>query len=102
MKNTTTIIPPKAIDIVKRGGRRPSERFQPEKLHASVQAALLSAKTPIGEATTTAFAVTNAVILWLELKPEVTSHDLRRIASTHLTTYHPEAAYIYKHHQLIV
>ena len=93
---------PKAIDIVKRGGRRPSETFDPEKLHASIRAALLSTKAPVGEANMTALAVTDTVILWLSDHPEVTSDDLRRIASDRLTVYHPEAAYIYKHHQLIL
>lgn len=101
MKNTTTSIP-KAIDIVKRGGYRPSETFDPEKLHTSIRAALLSTKTPVGEANMTALAVTDTVIIWLTDRPEVTSDDLRRIASDRLTTFHPEAAYIYKHHQLIL
>lgn len=91
-----------AIDIVKRAGKRPTESFDPKKLHASVRAACLSVRTPEGEADMTAWAVTDAVIVWLELRPEVTSDDLRRVASRHLTTYHPEAAYIYEQHQTII
>lgn len=93
---------PKAIDIVKRAGHRPSERFDPAKLHSSIHAALLSVRSPEGEADMTANAVTDAVILWLETKPEVTSHDLRRVASGHLKKYHPEAAYLYEQHRTII
>lgn len=102
MKNTITTTSPKAIDIVKRGGKRPSEPFDPEKLHASIRAAILSTRTPVGEANMTALAVTDAVILWLVTKPEVTSDDLRRVAGSHLETYHPEAAYFYTQHQHII
>jgi len=91
-----------AIDVVKRSGRRPSERFDHEKLLRSVHAACLSVRTPEGEAESTAKNVTYAVILWLENKPVVTSHDLRRLASAHLERYHPDAAYIYQHHRIII
>ena len=90
------------IDIVKRGGKRPSEHFQRGKLHASVYAACLSVRTPDGEATTTADNVCEAVILWCDTKPEATSNDLRRVASGHLEKFHPEAAYLYKHHRLVI
>lgn len=92
----------KAIDIVKRAGKRPTEAFDPHKLHASVRAACLSVRTPEGEADMTAWAVTDAVILWLEIRPEVTSDDLRRVAGRHLTVYHPEAAYLYEQHRTII
>lgn len=91
-----------AIDIVKRAGKRPSEQFDPRKLHTSVRAACLSVRAPEGVANMTASAVTDAVIIWLETKPEVTSHDLRRVASKHLATYHPEAAYLYEQHRTII
>ncbi|MFZ1360675.1 MAG: hypothetical protein WAS27_01415 [Candidatus Saccharimonadales bacterium] len=91
-----------AIDIVKRAGKRPSEVFNPHKLHTSLRAACLSVRAPEGEADMTAWAVTDAVIIWLQDRPEVTSNDLRRIASKHLTTYHPEAAYLYEQHQTII
>lgn len=93
---------PKAIDIVKRAGHRPSEAFDPNKLHASIYAALLSVRCPDGEADMTARTVTDAVIVWLTTKPEVTSHDLRRVASRHLSTYHPDAAYFYEQHRTII
>lgn len=88
--------------IVKRGGKRPSEPFNPHKLHVSVRAACLSVRTPDGEAEMTAAAVTNAVITWLHAKTEVTSRDLRRIAGGHLRTFHPEAAYLYEQHTNIM
>jgi len=90
------------IDVVKRSGRRPSEAFDRNKLHRSLRAACLSVRTPEGEAESTANNVTDAVIVWLTAKPAVTSSDLRRIASAHLTRYHPEAAYFYQRHRTII
>jgi len=90
------------IDIIKREGERPSERFQTEKLHASVLAACLSVRSPEGEAEKTAQNVCQEVHAWLATKPEVTSADLRRKASEALEKLHPEAAYLYKHHQLVI
>lgn len=91
-----------AVDVVKRSGRRPTERFDADKLLRSVMAACLSVRSPEGEAESTATAVTDAVILWVESKPAVTSHDLRRLAAAHLVRYHPEAAYLYQHHRTII
>lgn len=90
------------IDIVKRGGKRPSESFQRQKLHASIRAACLSVRSPDGVAETTAGNVCDAVIIWLETKPEVTSADIRRKATDTLESFHPEAAYLYKHHRLVI
>lgn len=91
-----------AVDVVKRAGKRPTERFDPDKLLHSIRAACLSVRTPDGEAESTAANVTHAVILWLDTKPAVTSHDIRRFASTHLLRYHPDAAYLYQHHKSIM
>jgi transcriptional regulator NrdR family protein len=91
-----------AVDIVKRSGKRPTEAFDREKLLRSIRAACLSVRTPDGEADTTAHNVTSAVVIWLENKPVVTSHDLRRLASAHLHRYHPDAAYLYQHHRIII
>jgi transcriptional regulator NrdR family protein len=91
-----------AIDIVKRSGRRPSEQFNRDKLHASIRAACLSVRSPEGVAETTAKNVCDAVIIWCNTKPEVTSQDIRRVASQHLERFHPEAAYLYKHHRLVI
>lgn len=90
------------IDIVKRGGRRPSERFERPKLYASVYAACLSVQAPEGEARRVADTVCDDVNVWCNTKPEVTSADLRRIAAAHLDAFHPEAAYLYKHHKLVL
>ena len=90
------------IDVIKQSGRRPTEKFSRDKLHHSVLSACLSVRTPEGEAESTALLVTDAVVLWVESKPAITSHDLRRLASAHLERYHPEAAYLYKHHRLII
>ena len=91
-----------AIDVVKRSGRRTTEPFDPVKLATSIRAACLSVRSPEGEAESTAAAVTNTVIIWVQSKPAVTSHDLRRMAASHLERYHPEAAYLYQHHQAII
>jgi transcriptional regulator NrdR family protein len=91
-----------AVDIIKQEGQRETEKFQRDKLHTSVRAACLSVRSPEGEAEMTAQNVCNAVIEWLEEKEEVTSADLRRKATEFLTVFHPEAAYFYKHHRLII
>lgn len=91
-----------AIDIIKRKGKRPSERFARDKLHASIVAACLSVRTPEGQAEITAKKVCDGVIIWLETKPEVTSDDIRRIASQHLERFHPEAAYLYQQHRITI
>ena len=92
----------KAIDIVKRGGQRPSESFSRPKLHASIRAACLSFRSPEGVAESMASDVCDAVIIWLETKPEVTSNDVRRKAGDVLASFHPEAAYLYKHHRVVM
>lgn len=93
---------PKAIDVVKRAGRRPTESFDRDKLLRSIRAACLSVRSPEGEAESTATIVTDVVTLWVVSKPAVTSSDLRRLASAHLERYHPEAAYLYQHHRVII
>lgn len=87
--------------VLKRS-QQDSERFDPLKLHQSIVAACLAVRAFEGEAHTIAERVCKAVIDWLERKTEVTSADIRRVASTHLDTYHQEAAYMYEHHRLIV
>lgn len=91
-----------AVDIIKREGRRPTERFNRDKLHASVVAACLSVRSPEGLAEHTAKDVCDAVVIWLGNKSTVTSADLRLTASKHLESFHPEAAYLYKHHRLVI
>lgn len=90
------------INVVKHGGKRPTEHFSRDKLHASVQAACLSVRSPEAMAESAADSVCKTVTTWCANKPEVTSDDLRRVASEHLTIIHPEAAYLYKHHRLVL
>lgn len=91
-----------AVTIIKRDGERHSEDFQRKKLHASILAACLSVRSPEGEAETIASNVCDEVAIWLAAKPEVTSADLRRKATETLQSFHPEAAYLYKHHRLVM
>lgn len=87
--------------IIKRRSGMP-EQFDPVKLHASVVAACLAVRTLEGEAHLTAERVCRHVIDWLTTKSEVTSADIRRVASAHLSNYHADAGYMYEHHPLIV
>ena len=91
-----------AVDIIKHGGRRQTEQFMRHKLHASIMAACLSVRTPEGQAETTAHAVCDEVIDWLQQRPEVTSYDIRIIATRRLKSYHPEAAYLYEQHRITI
>lgn len=86
--------------VVKQG-THDSEAFDPLKLHESVVSACLSVRSLEGEAHLTAERVCRHVIDWLLTKTEVTSEDIRRVASRHLATYQPEAAYLYQQHNVI-
>ena len=88
-----------AIYIIKSHGKRNTEQFDRAKLHHSIQAACLSVRSHEGDAKDTADKVCAAVIQWLDIKSEVTSDDIRRIASKHLTRYHPDAAYMYANYR---
>ena len=79
-----------------------SDEFDPVKLHGSVLRACMAVRTFEGEAHAIAERVCKHVIDWLEEKTEVTSADIQRVASEFLATYHPEAAYMYKQHNLIL
>lgn len=91
----------KAIDIVKRSPKRTrkTESFDRAKLHHSLRAACLSVKSPEGEASQAADRVCDAVLIWLEERPEVTSQDVRRVAAKHLSKHNPDAAYIYEYNR---
>ena len=91
-----------AVDIVKRGGRRPSESYIREKLHASIIAACLSVRTPSGQAQSIADAVCSSVDTWLVDKSEITSQDIRIITTKHLHTHHPDAAYMYEQYLITI
>lgn len=88
------------IDVIKRDGRRPTEAFARDKLHSSIVAACLSIQAPVGQAESIATAVCDYVEEWLESRPEVTSHDLRRVAHRRLQVHHPDAAYYYEQHRI--
>ena len=88
-----------SVTIIKRKGKRPNESFDKAKLHQSIVAASLSARAPQGQAENIAIAVTNYVIKWLESRPEVTSNDIRLVATRHLKEHHPDAAYLYEQHR---
>jgi transcriptional regulator NrdR family protein len=90
------------IHIIKRNGARATEQFSQTKLHTSIQAACLSVRSPEGEAKIIADKVCDAVLHWLATRSEVTSSDLRRKATDTLSIHHPEAAYLYKHHRLVI
>lgn len=79
-----------------------SEPFDAKKLYASIEAACLSVGLARGLAEDTARHTTKAVELWLVDRPEVTSEDIRRIATRALTIVSPEAAYLYKHHHTML
>lgn len=87
--------------IVKRSSDH-SEDYDERKLYASIYASCLAVCTPAGSAEITADKVCRDMKSWLAKKPEVTSGDIRRQASKHLTVYHPDAAYMYKHHRMML
>ncbi|MEO5949208.1 MAG: hypothetical protein ABIP74_02295 [Candidatus Saccharimonas sp.] len=89
------------IDVVKRG-KRGSEPFDQDKLHASIVASCLSVRSPESVARHAADRVCTVIVTWAADKPEVTSADIRRQAARALTPIHPEAAYIYQHHNVIM
>lgn len=93
---------PRTIGVVKRGGKRTTEQFDKNKLYASIQAACLSVRSPHGMASTVADSVCAVVLDWCKNRPEVTSDDVRRVSANHLEQIHPEAAYLYKHHRLVL
>lgn len=89
------------VYIIKRG-KRPNEEFSPEKLHQSIVAACLSVRTPVGQAEEIAKTVTLDVMHWCEIRPEITSSDIRRRASRLFHSLHTDAAYVYEQQKTIV
>jgi len=90
------------IDVIKRGKKRTTEPFEENKLHASIVASCLSVHSPEAVARHAADRVCSVVIDWAANKPEITTDDIRRQAARALTPIHPEAAYIYQHHNVIM
>lgn len=91
-----------AVDVVKRRGKRPTEKFDDNKLYCSVVSACLSVRAPIGHAEKSAREVCKVIAVWCSDKPEITSHDLRDKTAEALKQFHPDASYLYKHHKDIL
>lgn len=91
-----------AVNIIKHGGKRPTEKFDRNKLHASITATCLSAHTPEDQARIIASSVCDEVEKWLRQHPEVTSRDIRATSVKHLKRYHPEAAYLHEQQHIII
>ena len=68
----------------------------------SVYAACLSVRSPEGHARQTAEHVCRVVEAWSANKHVITSEDIRRQAAKALAPRHPEAAYLYQHHRVIL
>lgn len=88
--------------VVKNTKRYQSERFDPLKLHSSITSACLAVRAYEGEAHLAAQHVCEKVLCWLNTKTEVTSADIRRIATQTLKIHHPEAAYVYQQYELML
>lgn len=85
--------------IVKRSGK--SENFDERKLYASIYAACLGVREPVGAAELLAEQVCKEVIAWLKPKSEVSSNDIRAIAAKSLQQLNEHAAYLYAHHRIL-
>ena len=83
-------------NIIKRAGH--SEPYAENKLKASLEHAALSIRALEGEAELLADRVASSVTTWIQDKAEVTSVDVRRVASEFLGELHAEAAYSYDVH----
>ena len=91
-----------SVILTQPNGSRISKPFSSQRLTDSIHAACLSVNLPDGLAVDTAKHTTKAVELWLSGKTEVTTEDVRRIATHALTVVSPEAAYLYKHEKTIL
>lgn len=85
--------------IVKRAGH--VESYDERKLYASIYAAALAVREPVGSAELIAKEVIDRVGEWLGSKHEVTSNDIRAQAAKHLSAINPDAAFQYLHHRII-
>lgn len=91
-----------SVDVIKRGGRRSTEAFDSAKLKRSIEAVCVSLHTPHGQASIIAESVCRNVEDWLEKHAEVTSTDIRKTATRALKLHHPDAAYLYENHKIIM
>lgn len=80
--------------IVKKSGS--TEAYLRSKLALSVHKACMDATGYLGEAETTALQVCQAVEAWLDYKYEVTSSDIKRVATRALRQFNPQAAFEYQ------
>lgn len=85
--------------IVKRAGH--TEAYDERKLYASIYASALSVREPIGSAELIAKEVVRLVEEWIDIKPEVTSNDIRHQAAHQLKAINPDAAFQYLHHRVV-
>lgn len=85
--------------IVKRAGHE--QPYDSKKLYASIYAACLSVREPVGTAEIVAAEVVESVEKWLEPKHLVTGNDLRRQAAKYLQAINPNAAYLYAHQRVL-
>lgn len=79
--------------IVKRAGH--TELYDERKLYASVYAAALAVREPVGMAEMLAQTVVGEINTWLDRKHEVTSNDIRRKVSEFLHQHNKEASHLY-------
>lgn len=79
-----------------------SEAFDPIRLHGSILRASMAVRAFEGEAHDIAERVCTHVIDWLEHKTEVSTEDIRRVASKHLSVYHPDVAYMYEQQGVMI
>lgn len=85
--------------IVKRAGHE--QPYDSKKLYASIYAACLSVREPVGTAEIIASEVVASVEKWLEPKHLVTGNDLRRQATKYLKAINPNAAYLYERQRVL-
>lgn len=90
------------ITTVHKSDKPRTEKFDPQKLHRSIQATCLSVHVPEGQSQLIADLVTEAVSRWVKDKSDVTSQDIRTKAAEALSIHNPDAAYLYKNNQRIV
>lgn len=87
--------------VIKRSDREP-EKFDVNKLHASIVGTCLAVRVPSGEAKTNARKVCEDMADWLTEKAEITTTDIRHQASKSLTKLNPDAAYYYAEQKKII
>jgi transcriptional regulator NrdR family protein len=85
--------------IVKRSGS--TEMYDERKLYASIYAACLGIREPVGAAELIAERVCSDMQTWLKPKSEVSSSDIRTQAAKHLQQLNEHAAFLYAHHRIM-